>query len=264
MKKLLIALGCLLCSFASHAQYPLEHTFQNASNVKMVLLTNYGYKYAAYDNMNYEIRLYDLNYNLWKTLPVPQYTGYNTGPSSALWLSDVLFNTNSNDIEFAMHYFSVSLPEKLEIIGENGVIIASYPDASTYFVLQDGNSNFKLAVKYDDSVDIRTLPGTIPCNSCSALVIAQNKGEQQMPAVSEPIPNPSSNNVSIMYHLPGEDRNATIAVYDIRGTEVKNFKLTNTDGRLDMDVSGLPSGNYIYRLVSESGISEKRKMTIVK
>ena len=79
--------------------------------------------------------------------------------------------------------------------------------------------------------------------------------------ISEPYPNPASNNVSFNYNYEGI-RDAQLSIYTIVGSLVKEIKLTNNSGSLKINTSDLEEGFYFYKLTSENQEIESGKFII--
>ncbi|TKT91698.1 T9SS type A sorting domain-containing protein [Dyadobacter frigoris] len=71
-------------------------------------------------------------------------------------------------------------------------------------------------------------------------------------------PNPSSN---FMKLRNGNEKIASIQIYDIRGVKVKDF--IPKDG-VDVDISNLSSGSYIVTFKQSNGLIAKQKITVIR
>jgi hypothetical protein len=68
----------LLNTLFAKAQMTLDHTFTSGGNMitQFVDLAVDGKKYSVYDAASNQIKLYNLDYSLWKSIPLPTYSGY--------------------------------------------------------------------------------------------------------------------------------------------------------------------------------------------
>ncbi len=85
-------------------------------------------------------------------------------------------------------------------------------------------------------------------------------------ALEKAYPNPASNICNIVYSIPSS-ANVSVSLYDISGRQVQNL-LTDTQlprGRykIPVDVTGLNSGIYIYRVVVNDE-AYSQKLTVAK
>lgn len=74
------------------------------------------------------------------------------------------------------------------------------------------------------------------------------KQEISRPERIEIFPNPATNFINIMQ---GSNFPGTLYIYDIAGTEIKSTKLT--DHQNTIDISFLPAGKYLFRIIDGSG-----------
>ncbi|MEL6772932.1 MAG: T9SS type A sorting domain-containing protein, partial [Bacteroidota bacterium] len=78
-------------------------------------------------------------------------------------------------------------------------------------------------------------------------------------------PNPSSTSATLAVQV-AESQEASVTVYDVLGRAVVSGAVALRGGseeRLDVDVSGLPAGTYVVRVVGES-FAETRRLTVVR
>lgn len=78
-------------------------------------------------------------------------------------------------------------------------------------------------------------------------------------------PNPFSLATKINMILPQNAANAEIKIYDLKGTEVKTFKV-NERGNAELEISGyeFQPGMYIYALIVDNKFISSKKMIITK
>lgn len=89
--------------------------------------------------------------------------------------------------------------------------------------------------------------------STKEAVLAQNR------------PNPFEEQTTIDYFIPEGSKNAQMNIFDMNGKVIKQIPLEGTGaGQLDLNVSNVASGNYMYQLITDGKIVETKTMTIVK
>ncbi len=77
------------------------------------------------------------------------------------------------------------------------------------------------------------------------------------------IPNPFSKITRIEYHLPESSKTANIKVFNLTGKELKSFELINKgDSQIELNLSDLSNGMYIYSLVVDGQIVESKQMIL--
>jgi hypothetical protein len=81
--------------------------------------------------------------------------------------------------------------------------------------------------------------------------------------LSSPIPNPSNNKTKIVYQLPNGESTAFLVIYSMRGEELKRYEVDSNFNELILDNSEIATGNYLYNMVTPSGISSAKKMVII-
>lgn len=261
-KQILIAVSLLTTSF-SYAQMTLEHTYP-ADKAQIILLSNAGRKIAVDDLDNNQIKLYNLNHTLWKTIPVPQIGSFSAWHYN--YTSDNLFNSD-NLVEAAIYYQGTTnlYLYKMLIVNENGQTLQTIDSVSNMLVQTSGTNQFH-AMAYNSSfTKVFALPGTIPCEPCSgSLGIAKPENTGNKPVISDAVPNPSSNEVKIFYSLPANVREAELNIFNNEGKKVKSFRVGSAFEYITIDNSELPSGVYYYNLTSNNNVTTSKKMLVIK
>lgn len=101
-----------------------------------------------------------------------------------------------------------------------------------------------------ESVTVRAYYG-----ACLTASIAENTENSSVSA----FPNPASNLVNIKYNVTGE---AQLLISDITGKTIKNIRLNNNTQSVQVDVSDLKAGVYIYSIQSGSKRIVSKKLVI--
>src|SRR5580658_4104940 len=128
MRNLFIAaMLCMLFANRSGAQITLEHTFYpaNYAGAQVVLFSSNGEKIMINDTGVNQIKLYNTDYSLWKTINLSNYAGYKLEYVSAI--SDNLFNSD-NLVELVAIYENPSAGSyptyyRAEVINESGTVL---------------------------------------------------------------------------------------------------------------------------------------------
>ena len=108
-------------------------------------------------------------------------------------------------------------------------------------------------------------------HECEIPVIHNSKSEPDIQQIANKnsasdkiniYPNPARNNLVIEYDLSEEVSNFVIST--IIGSEVVAERLSGLAGRHAIDVSTLPAGVYLYKVISDDSIISSGKLVIVK
>ena len=267
MKQVLVFLF-LISGISANAQITLEHTFTPISGyASTVLFSSNGTKIIANDTGSYQLKLYNTDYSLWKTITVPGYSGFKY--QRALVVSDNLFNSD-NSVEFIAFYYSTttSFLYKAVLVNESGVAVFDLGNNSSFSV-EYINGVYKLFAQSSFSTpslhyatQVYSLPGTMPCGHCGSVGVP--KTTRTGAYVSPPIPNPTSGPVTLSYTLPDDIAAAVLTIYNVEGRAVCNYTVSGFEKQLTIDNSKLPSGIYYYVLTAENMQAVSGKMVIAK
>ena len=80
--------------------------------------------------------------------------------------------------------------------------------------------------------------------------------------ISEIYPNPANYFVSLDYRLTSKVNTATVRIYNLLGSMVKEAVLERGSNKLKMDVSGLNNGIYFYSVLINGDIYKTKKLVI--
>jgi len=274
MKRILLTTTFAGISAIAMAQMTLENTYTNTNAnsflndgdmaVEVVNLAVSGRKYMIRDMAASQLRIYNMNHSIWKTINLPVVTNHSPGYTS--YLSENLFNLD-NKLEVAVYYRN-TLPNvyihKIVIVNEDGNILNTVDSAEVLRVASVGNNTFKAVVqKHGDRTAIFSLPGTIPCDVCGnglgvGKIVPSGGG-----TLENAIPNPSNGQVKIGYSLPVGVRDGRIDIYNTNGQKVKSYTVDGIFQSLDIDNSELQAGTYYYTLQAEGLRTEAKKMVVI-
>lgn len=248
----------------------------------LINLSNGGYKYvrtySVRDNNtnlynNYQLKFYDLNHSLWKTIDIaPVINNLSTTtytnmigvpPSNLLYISDKLFD-NDNDIEFIIHLVGFYLFDEttMNISNIAGLNPDSIIPASTLFyysynpTVYNTPNGAKLILNYNGTKDyVLSLPGTYPPQP--VIVKENNIGIEQ----ANPFPNPANKQITLPYSLPAH-KTGELIIYDMQGKEIKKFKIDNAFNNILLNTSELNNGMYIYKVQCDGEVILTKKFVI--
>ena len=275
MKKLLLTAQFIICILLiTNAQIVLEKTYsaQNFSDVFSTNLGSLGYKYWRSVMDSNQLILYNIDHSIYRIISVPpQPVSYGIA-----YVSDSLFDLDP-DIDYML--FLWNTPFSFFIYNENGTSLLSVKSAQpknfnngvySFKPILYTDNGFKLNLKTASGADsnfIYSLPGFLRCNICNNGRITtgiQGGGQIFNEFLSNSYPNPSKDFTKINYKLPDNERYGEILFYTVDGKEMKRYKVDNTLNTLLINNSDLPSGTYLYHLVTSSNTTSAKKMLVIK
>ena len=277
MKKLLLIMAICTIGSIAKSQITLEHTYPNAVDVlngsKTSVLIDLGdsvFNYLLKDEKTSRYTLYNLNHslNISDTFPVRKGT---TAYVQYGYFSRSLFDCDTSNIEFLLYnivntspskwysYVSIYRTDGTRIFFRDSSIVylnyGSSADGSQIVVTPNGT---KLMIKLmNGDLEIYSLCGKLPT---SYAIMKGPIGNN----LSAPYPNPSMSYTRIDYTLPEDVRFGEIVFYDIRGAEVKRFKVDHNFTNLQLNTSDLRSGTYYYNLQIPGKATEGKKLVVIK
>ena len=268
MKKLFASVSLLACLYTAEAQITLENTYTVAATgptiqFQLVNLELSGYKYVVQDFATNEIRPYNLNHTVWKTINVPS----QIQDWQAHYVSERLFNLD-NSIECLL-MTSGAPPENAYVINEGGSIVHTFNDITTdpkYKIQTSGGGKYKLLITCGtEKWCAYSLPGTIPCDKCgNGLGLGKPGSDIEAAQIGEPVPNPSNGNTTIDYTLPAGAKEGIIDIYNTSGQKLKTYKVDKNFSSLFIDNSEFVAGTYYYYLTTQGNRSSAKKMVVIK
>jgi hypothetical protein len=94
---------------------------------------------------------------------------------------------------------------------------------------------------------------------------SNNNNLQEEAILYQNIPNPFSSNTEISCYVPEISSNAFIYIYNLQGTELMSFPITQTGlNTVYVYASSLPAGMYLYTLVVDNQIIDSKRMILTK
>ena len=251
-----IILVIIFFSSICKSQILLEHSYTGSNGLYVVNLSISGYKYVVTDLINQNVKFYNLNHTLWKTVTMTIPTGNTILGVNCI--SETLFNTDAL-LELSYSYYQ-STPTIFTtiIVNENGTVILTLPNCSGAYPTNTGSNGWKLiATLPNTSSDVYSLVGFMPTT-------VENNSNNRNDYISLPFPNPSTTTTRIDYQLPTGVKSGELVFYDLNGTIIKTFQVDNSFNTIEINNSDLNSGTYFYNLIVQNTFSTSRKMIIIR
>lgn len=288
MKKLILI---VLIAFVTNAkaQITLEFTQDSASSLVLaasgvttqdqLMIVDFevsGYQYVKVNRHVGYISIYNMGHALVQTISLAGFPKDGSSFGYILYLSETLFNTDSKK-EFMYAQSFAGNNYYTGIYNEDGIILFSdsaYPAVIGTYAMQqwpiyNTPQGTKMLLSYPNGkVKVFDLGGTLSCSSaCSATSNSTGQRSISPPnnnGLGNAYPNPSNNATTIPYTLPTGTNQGEIVFYNVRGTEVKRFKVDNTFSTLLISTTDIPAGTYYYQLLINGNASAAKKMVVVK
>lgn len=256
----------MLAPVFAKSQITIDHTYTGVTGLQAIEFSSNGTKYQVNDTGSNQVKLYNTDYSLWLTIPLPTYAGYKLALEE--WVSDNLFNSDNN-VEMIVSYYSTNGAiyrpyYKSVLIDQSGGVLLDLD--SCY-----GGSVFSVAGHYKLTTSnsayttkVYSLPGTLPCIACNSYLKVPgeiNIGNNSTPTA---VPNPSKDQVKIFYTLPDGVNQGMITIYNTTGQSVKSYTVTNAFPYITLDNSNLAPGVYYYSLMGIGIMPSGNKMVVVK
>ncbi len=240
----------LTVSLFSNSQITLEHTYtvQNTNAyISVCNLANSGYKYQITDLTAGQIKLYNLNHSLWKTLTIPAMPTYTV--LGVYNISESLFNTDGQ-VEFLVYYYTTTAPAQyyVKVLSETGSLIGDFPNRGLNGVFDTGTNGIKLLLTDANLTrEVWSLPGT-----STNLGVNDNNEFEGNPLLA--YPNPSNNIITIPYEL-NQGSLGNIIIYNSNGQLIETLTIDNTFNTIELDVTDYENGSYYYVISNENTLS---------
>ncbi len=263
MKKTIIStIVILFITMTVKSQINLENKYPVAPfKLKLCNLTNGGYKYYWLDQTNNQIKMYNSNHSIFKTInvtpPTPPFTY-----GGLQYISDNLFNSD-NLVEFMIVYYQSPSTYQAKLYNETNSTLFSSNTSAGELLNISGNYKLKISSINGDSTYIYSLPGSLPCDACGGptSIVKTNSTSTSMPNA---YPNPTSTQITIPYTLTNNDTKGKINIYDINGKVVKEYNVDNSFDNLILDTQEFSAGTYYYNLTTNNGVSDAKKIIVIK
>lgn len=80
--------------------------------------------------------------------------------------------------------------------------------------------------------------------------------------IGSPQPNPAVDRALIPFELKDNNENAKLVVYNILGSEIKTVPVQGTEGTIDLNVSDLQAGLYIYSFYNSNKLLSSSRLVV--
>jgi hypothetical protein len=240
--KFLSIIATVFISNLSNGQITLEHNYITDGyfnyEQQYAIHTENSLFYYTLNTTENKVLIYDSAHTLYKTVTLDVGAGFTI---RKLFLpTDKLFNSN-NKIEFIIISNNGSNPNKMTLFDEDGENLYEFGNRWVAQYIKIADADYKLLVGTDgispNYYDIYDLSGTLNINQQQSL----NKNE------IFGFPNPTKNKISITNNLKN-GQVAVLEIFDSNGRKVIEKNIVGESGEIDLDVSQLSSGIYIYKL----------------
>jgi hypothetical protein len=252
MRKIILGLITTFgISVVTFGQATLEHSYQTKKwqyEQTNAFKTDAGLNFYTLDDSTGILLVYNASHNLIKTINIPIPSGYTI--NYLYGITDKLFNADAL-IEFIICFNYENggdNPDILTLINENGTILQQYGNKSEAYFIKGTGGAFKMitvsnpysqfpTVNNFFEYDVYSLPGT-------TLNVLQNKSAENS---FFGFPNPTENKIAITNNLEN-GQIGTLEVFDTNGKKVMQKNVFGENGEINLDVTELSNGVYIYKL----------------
>lgn len=252
MKKIINLVVFVLLTSHLSGQITLEHSYTNGKwQTSMVKLSNSGMKYQWVDVSSGELKLYNLDHSLFKSMTFPVLTG-----KSGVWVvyvSETTFDLDA-EVEFMVYYQDDGnwVNSVTKIMNETGAVIFdktsetpamnSYTDKIESIFNTTSGTKMILDNHSDNASKVYSLPGTLIATAIKKLDYNDH--------FLETYPNPAENYIKLAYTLPKNIREAKVSIYDIKGNIVKTYTIDKNYKELLIDTQEFSNGAYLCQIYS--------------
>ena len=267
MKKILsFLLSCITATAC--AQITLDHTFSpEFGSAAVYKLSLVGDKIATIDTGSSSVLLYNTDYSLWKTITTLAPTGYKLSQVSCI--SDHLFNSDDL-VEMVVNFTAINYtttPSYIgRIINEDNALIQDLGNCFSAYIVTI-NGGYKLEsiglnqAPYYWVTNYYSLPGTAPCGLCGVTGVQRTSSGVGL-TMSDPIPNPASDQTSIFYTLPIGAASGTLSFFDIKGQIIKQQTVFGNLNSVEVLTKSFTSGQYLYSISVGDAKSQAKQLII--
>jgi len=101
--------------------------------------------------------------------------------------------------------------------------------------------------------------------SASTSTIDSPVGDELQATLSQNVPNPFNENTNIRYYIPTINSYAVVNVYDLQGSQIKSYNVTQSgNGEILIPASELSPGLYIYNLIVDGAEVTSKRMVLTE
>ncbi len=264
MKQIILTSLLVFTIAVVYGQITLQKTYNYSTTV--VKLETLGYKYYLMDVPANQVRIYNMDHSLFKTINCTVPNGYYL--ADVKYVSQNLFNTDAQ-VELVYTYYKyVSTSSSYyyiygaKVITDNGTVLQPIDNAQYIYVNKTGDAEYKLfAYCFDYSV----FPEKVWTNiySISGIpVISASISDKQQDILLNALPNPATEVIRLEYELPVNVKSASLNVYDTNGRKIKNFLIDSHSDHIAMNVNDLAAGTYLYNIEYDNQRTISKKIVV--
>jgi hypothetical protein len=252
MKKTINLVVLVILTSNLFSQISLEHSYPNGKwKTSIVNLAISGMKYQWVNAPGGELKLYNLDHSLFKSMTFPVLASMTN--VEVAYVSETTFDLDSG-IEFMVYYQDDNnwANSITKIIDESSTILldasSETPAFNSYQGIYGAIFNTPSGTKMildnhsDNASKIYSLPGT--------LLVSINKNTNYNNYQLETYPNPAEDYIKLAYTLPKNIKEAIVSIYDIEGKIVKTFTIDNNYKELLIDTKQFSNGAYLCQINS--------------
>ena len=198
------------------------------------------YVYGILNSPLQQFSIYSMDHTLIKTI---QLTPDSVIGFQFLNLSKTLFN---NDSKFELLYnYQTNNPNSrtgVKVVDEDANVLF-YEPVDWAITLKNTDQGAKMILSYEaqEIIKVYSLYGTM-----------FNVDEKSFDHTSRLFPNPSSGKVKIDFNVPANEPNLVLSIYTIDGKLINQLNVSSKLTPLQLDVSTLNPGVYLYRIHNDS------------
>ena len=275
MKKTFI-LFFLLAASPLFAQITLEHTYRDVSKTFSIIQIDSGVSKILCDNQKGHFTLYNLDHSIYKDIIIPPDTPVSPD-EFVVYITLRLFDLDDK-LEFLVYDYE---NYKIRIINESGKVLNSFdsviiPLKPTFYasnyepsaIYNTVNGTKLLLNKISTTQpfwgEVYSLPGKLPTSGAKSSVTDPTSIISSGGMPTSAYPNPTDGKVRIEYKLPDGVTKGEIIITSTSGAEVKRYTVGNMFNDILIERTDLASGSYFYRLVTEKGESDAKRLVVTR
>ena len=245
----------LICSQNLRAQIALEHTFSTYYTTNPVMFYENVNLYLWYDN--HQIKLYNPDYSLYKTITV-SLPGNNYSYVGEVLLPNTVYSTNGKIGFVVIFYDEFDIDgHQSELIGariydEDATLLIDLGTSENIFrgisIYKVNNNQYRFSITRDGVTEIYSLPV-----KPSTVSIGDNVAISGNYNVQQPYPNPAKTAISLPYQLK-QGETSVMHIYNNNGQLMETKQIDYVFDKILLNVSGYAKGIYFYEV---NGVSNR-------
>ena len=260
MKKLFFLLSLLISFQYCNSQITLEHSYNNLNTLWCYKIEGDGDKYIGTDYTNMKVILYNSNHTVYKSIQTNIPSG--NGWFQAVYPSKYLYDSD-NEVEVIISWsesVSGNTVYHTEIVNENGVVEMNFPNSFfTYVIRIDGLWKLILSNHQSATIsypEVYSLPGAWTGNT--SILNPSGNGNTELSI----FPNPVTQSATLNYSLTSGTTQGLIEIFDVNGSKIKEYEVTNQFNSIILNRNDIPAGMYFYSIKTANGSSESKKFIV--